>query len=294
MSKNPRESATKTTVLLVEDNPDLRTATKDLLEGLGYRVLVANDQNHAVQLTGTESPDLALLGAFPAEGSGLATVDALRSVAPGLPALVTSGFGDDQDLRRRVVAGDVGFLSIPFSPRGLDEKINETLEQTPPGAGSTQAAQQDAAESSPRNRNRLGFYAAAAIAVLAVGLTFQLATRAPSLPEPEALGVRRGNAIELLAPIGALDRAPKRLTWRKDPDSTRYHVVLSTVDDTTIWDTQTREVTIDLPNEVLAQLHPSVSYFWQVEGRAENNSLTGRSTLVAFRFGTSEPVSKEI
>lgn len=93
------------TILLIDDNPDLRTATEDLLTTLGYKVLSARNASEAVARVRKESLDLALVNAYPHEGSGLGTIDMIRTAAPDLPVLLVSGFGDDLDLRRRVLAG---------------------------------------------------------------------------------------------------------------------------------------------------------------------------------------------
>lgn len=278
-------------ILLVEDNPDLRTATEDLLATLGYEVRSARDASAAIESVREESVDMALVNAYPLEGSGLGTVDRIRTVAPDLPALLMSGFGDDLDLRRRVLAGDIGFLPIPFSPKALEAKIEETLEQKPQRTRGVPVDRQESVRPRvvPAHSGRSRPYLAAAALVLAAGLAFQLGDRAPSMPEPDLRELRRGHTIELLEPVGTLDELPTRLAWREAPGTVRYRVTLSTVDDTAIWQTETRETSIALPGHISTRLHSAVSYFWQVEGLAEDFSRTGTSTLVAFRFGVPGP-----
>lgn len=281
-------------ILLVEDNPDLRNATADLLATLGYQVLSARDASEAIESVRKESLDLALVNAYPLEGTGLGTVDVIRTVAPDLPALLVSGFGDDLELRRRVLAGNITFLPIPFSPKALEAKIEEALEQKPERTRGVPVDRQERvpsglASARPGRPGRSRPYLAAAAVVLAAGLAFQLGDRTPRMPDPDLSEIRRGHTIELLEPVGALDEAPTRLAWREALGSVRYRVILSTVDDTTIWQAETRETSIALPGYLSARLHPAVSYFWQVEGLAEDFSRTGTSTLVAFRFGVPGP-----
>ncbi len=279
------------TILLVEDNPDLRTATEDLLATLGYEVIAARNTEQALEIARREPIDLVVVNAYPNQGSGLDTVDELRSNVPYLPALLVSGFGDDLGLRQRVMAGDVGFLTLPFSLDSLKAKIEETFEQEPLSIDRSPADLRETLAPPPitgwvaRSRPWL---AAAAVA-LAAGLVFQLGDRAPEMPAPDLSEIRRSQQIEILEPVGEVDGRPKRLAWRQVPDSVLYRVVISTVDNTVIWESETGETSIDLPEHVADQLHLAVSYFWQVEGFAENFSGTGRSMLIAFRPGSPGP-----
>jgi len=280
------------TILVIEDNSDLRVATVDMLQAMGFEVTVAQDAVRAAQLHESASFDLALVNAYPSSGSGLEAVDALRTRAPRIPVLLTSGFGDDLELRQRVTSGDVGFLPIPFSRQNLERKIFEALEHQPGGTSSAPARRAGSVRPRPgaARRGRSGALLAAAAAIVAAGVVFQLADRSPRMPDPEVTEIRRGSAVELVEPIGALAERPLMLAWRETPGSTRYRVVLSTVDDTTIWQFETRETSIELPKEIAERLQPVVSYFWQVECIGRNSSVTGRSRLVAFRFGAPEPV----
>jgi signal transduction histidine kinase/ActR/RegA family two-component response regulator len=80
------------TVLVVDDEAQVRQATGLLLEELGCRCLQAEDLSGAVQLARTDMPDLVLVD-FRLRGSenGIEVVGALRQLRPGLPAAIISG-----------------------------------------------------------------------------------------------------------------------------------------------------------------------------------------------------------
>lgn len=278
------------TILLVEDNPDLRAATEDLLGTLGYRTVTAGTAAQALEVVPRQRVDLVIANAYPHHGSGLETVDALRAELPRLPALLVSGFGDDLELRRRVMAGEVGFLSIPFSADALRAGIEETLAREPvaPVSYRTSSPATAPAAGSGRRAGARSLLAAAAV-ILVAGLAFRLVDRAPELAAPETGEIRRGFAIELLAPIGEIEALPETLSWRESPNAVRYRVALHAVDDSEIWATETGETTIALPAEVIDRLHSAVSYSWQVEGFAQDSTPTGRSGLVAFRSAPRGP-----
>lgn len=281
-------------ILLIENDPDLRSATLDLLETLGYEVVVAKDADQAIEAIRRSAFDLAFVNAYPEQGRGTDIVDSLRATVPGLPALLASGFGDDAELRRRVLEGDIGFLPMPFSLKRLEREVGKALEQKPsatrPASGSGSQAHLPAGTALEPRRSRTILGVAAAVA--AAGLFVLVTDRPPAMPEPE-VGIARGNTIELLDPVGALSDRPTQLVWSEVPGTTRYRVTLSTVDDTTIWRSETTDTSIELPKRVVGQLHAAVSYFWQIEGLAENFSAIGRSRLVAFRFGAPEPAKLE-
>lgn len=271
---------TDITVLLVEGTSELRTATSDLLASLGYRVLACDDFSQAEALVRSERIDAVVANAYPARGDGLAIVDRLRAIEPSLPAVLLSGFGDDLELRRRVVTGDVGFLAMPFSLESLSAALEEALERLSvagsPALAGANAAPPRAAGWTGRARPWL----AAAGLLLAIGLFLE--QRAPEMPAPELGGALRGQFIELVEPVGEVGKVPTRLSWHEAEGAVRYRVVLRAVDDTPLWTSTTDGTSVELPEAVVGQLQSAVSYHWQVEGLAEDLSRRGRSNLVTF------------
>jgi PAS domain S-box-containing protein len=108
-------------VLVVEDDAPVRDiAARALAEG-GYRVLVAENGRHALELLDrhTERPALVLTDLVMPEMSGSELASALARVAPGTPVLFTSGYPDGEILRRGLLAPGASFLAKPFSPDAL-------------------------------------------------------------------------------------------------------------------------------------------------------------------------------
>ena len=81
-------------MLLVEDNPDVSTATAELLEALGYEVQAAGDAASALALL-DETVDLVISDiVMPGSMDGLALARALREQFPRLPVLLASGYSE--------------------------------------------------------------------------------------------------------------------------------------------------------------------------------------------------------
>ncbi len=108
-------------VLVVEDDAPVRDIAARALEEGGYRVLVAENGRHALELLDrhTERPALVLTDLVMPEMSGSELASAVARVAPGTPVLFTSGYPDGEILRRGLLAPGAAFLAKPFSPDAL-------------------------------------------------------------------------------------------------------------------------------------------------------------------------------
>ncbi|MCP5055250.1 MAG: response regulator [bacterium] len=119
------DSVGEGTILLAEDEPGVRRMARVALEGAGYRVLEAENGDDALTCFDAHAGDVDLLLfdlSMPGL-DGLTAVEAIRKLAPGLPALVMSGHPD----RDRVWPVDVPLLPKPFGPTLLLEQIGKLL-----------------------------------------------------------------------------------------------------------------------------------------------------------------------
>jgi signal transduction histidine kinase len=117
-------------VVLVEDNPDLRALTADLLASLGCRVELAADGAEGVERIVQVAPELALvdIGLPLLDGFGVAR--AVRARLGAAPYLVAAtGYGRDQD---REQAAEAGFDELVTKPLGID-KVLELMEHARAG-----------------------------------------------------------------------------------------------------------------------------------------------------------------
>jgi CheY-like chemotaxis protein len=85
------------TVLLVEDNPDVATATAVLLEQLGYTVRNASNADSVLQLLEETDNTIDVILSdivMPGKVDGLELARAVRQMRPGLPVLLATGYSD--------------------------------------------------------------------------------------------------------------------------------------------------------------------------------------------------------
>lgn len=116
------------TILVVEDDDDVRCAIADYLPALGYRVLVSHpSQALAVAEEHGDGIDLLLTDVVMPEISGPALAEKLRAVCPGLRTIFMSGYIDDAVVRHGVLESRAGFLQKPFTLSELTDKLRDSL-----------------------------------------------------------------------------------------------------------------------------------------------------------------------
>jgi PAS domain S-box-containing protein len=117
------------TVLLIEDDAQVRGITAQALQKAGYKVLVAADGEQAVGLFGSRSTsiDLVISDVVMPGMNGRRTVEELRRSSPDLKALFVSGYTHDVISGRGVLDSGLQFLSKPFTPNTLLARVREVL-----------------------------------------------------------------------------------------------------------------------------------------------------------------------
>jgi PAS domain S-box-containing protein len=114
------------TVLLVEDNPDVRDVAIMLLEQLGYRVLFAQSADAALQLLGSgEAVDLVFTDVvMPGELDGMALARRVKEEYPDVAVLLTTGYAKAANTR------EAGFavLRKPYRTATLARAIRDALD----------------------------------------------------------------------------------------------------------------------------------------------------------------------
>jgi len=129
------------TVLLVEDQEEVRSTVARLLRTHGYTVVEAMDGVQALARLDRDPVPLSLVVTdlvMPRMG-GEALVAALRASHPNVPVLVMSGYDAQGSVRRMFARGDAAaFLEKPFEAQPMLKLVRELLDATatPSGTGS--------------------------------------------------------------------------------------------------------------------------------------------------------------
>jgi len=130
----PRTSrSTARTVLLVDDEPEVRALAGEILRRVGYTLLEAGSGEEALTVADKHgSPIHLLVTDMMMPGmNGRELAERMRSLGPGLPVLYISGYVRDADARAALFGNQSTFVSKPFTPETLTEKVRELLAAAP-------------------------------------------------------------------------------------------------------------------------------------------------------------------
>ena len=115
-------SAGNGTVLLVEDNPDVATASSGLLEQLGYSVRWVSDAEAALKELDRDGIDLVFTDiVMPGKTDGLGLARAIKQKHPGVPILLATGYSE----AARNAPADFSILRKPFRLHELSRALSE-------------------------------------------------------------------------------------------------------------------------------------------------------------------------
>ena len=125
------------TLLLVEDDPVVRTFLADNLTADGYELLVADTLRDGLRVLEFKRPDLAIVDLGLPDGSGLELVTRVRGadrvssrLDPSLPLMILTGRGGELDRLRGFERGCDDYLSKPFSYGELRMRVEAVLRRT--------------------------------------------------------------------------------------------------------------------------------------------------------------------
>ena len=117
-------------VLVIDDDPDVRTTIRWILEAEGFVVSLAANGQEGLDLLRREPADVVVTDIFMPEKEGIETIAELRRSFPQLPIFVVSGGGSARNTDYTVVARELGAQQIfkkPLDPQKLIDALHETL-----------------------------------------------------------------------------------------------------------------------------------------------------------------------
>jgi two-component system, cell cycle sensor histidine kinase and response regulator CckA len=118
------------TILVAEDNEDVRRLVRSVLTKYGYSVIEAMDGQDAIdKLKKQRRIDLVILDSVMPKKNGREVYDEARVINPGIKVIFTSGYAKDIVLDKGIETKDVDFISKPISPDEMLIKVRESLDR---------------------------------------------------------------------------------------------------------------------------------------------------------------------
>jgi len=116
-------------ILLVDDEPNVRTVFSDVLKRAGYRVKVVEDGHKAVKEVEKKTYNLALVDLRMPKMDGIEVLENIKKRKPEIPVIIYTGYGSVTTAVEAMRKGASDYLNKPFSPEELKLAIKKVLEQ---------------------------------------------------------------------------------------------------------------------------------------------------------------------
>jgi DNA-binding response OmpR family regulator len=122
------------TVLIADDEPNLRALVHSTIESPAYQVIEACDGDEAWMLIKERKPALVLLDLKMPGRTGLEVLNAIRADADlrGTQVMILTASDDPAHINAGILAGADFYLIKPFSPTDLLARVSEAIGQRVP------------------------------------------------------------------------------------------------------------------------------------------------------------------
>ena len=126
LEEDPAAAPPAATVLVVDDEPHVRSVARRILERAGYRVLLAEGGEEALRLAAGAELSVAIVDATMPGLSGAETLRRLRALRPALPLVLTSGRAEEE-VEAAAAEVQARFLPKPFTPDDLRRDVERAI-----------------------------------------------------------------------------------------------------------------------------------------------------------------------
>jgi DNA-binding response OmpR family regulator len=118
------------TVLVIDDDPVILKLLEVNFEMEGFTVLVARDGEEGIDVARRDQPDLIVSDIMMPKKSGLELVTELKGDARtnAIPIILLSAKAQNADVRSGMDAGADDYVTKPFEPLDLVDRVNRLLE----------------------------------------------------------------------------------------------------------------------------------------------------------------------
>lgn len=120
----------KATILIVDDEPDLRNLLEQVLTNAGYKVQQASDGDEALKLLKKEKFDIALLDIQMPNVNGIQVLKYIQQHLPKTKAIMLTGYADLKHAMEAKEFGAQDFIGKPYKIEDILSTVEQALKTT--------------------------------------------------------------------------------------------------------------------------------------------------------------------
>jgi two-component system, OmpR family, KDP operon response regulator KdpE len=122
-----------TSILICDDEMQIRRALRVVLRDAGFEVIETADTEEALDAASVKHPDAAIVDLILPDGDGVDVTRGIREWSE-MPILVLSALGEEEQKVRALEAGADDYVTKPFGPKELVARLNAVLRRSGRGA----------------------------------------------------------------------------------------------------------------------------------------------------------------
>lgn len=119
------------TILVADDDTEVTAITKAIFQEAGYKVILANDGESALNMfkANQDKIQLLVLDIIMPKKNGKEVYEEIKNIQPSVKAVFTSGYTEDIINQKMVIEEGLNFIMKPIMPTELLKKVREVLDQ---------------------------------------------------------------------------------------------------------------------------------------------------------------------
>jgi DNA-binding response OmpR family regulator len=114
-------------ILVVDDDPEVRMATRDFLSSKGYEVTLAEGGREALRMIDASPPDVVLLDVAMPDMDGMEALKRMVATHPAMPVIMVTANADIEITSKVLQLGAADYVPKPFDLDYLDQAISIQL-----------------------------------------------------------------------------------------------------------------------------------------------------------------------
>tara|TARA_B100000886_G_scaffold332814_1_gene285970 strand:+ start:3300 stop:3998 length:699 start_codon:yes stop_codon:yes gene_type:complete len=124
-------SVDQTTILVIEDEKDIREIINFNLKRYGYNVITSTNGEEGLEYTKLHNPDLILLDIMLPGINGFEVLSSIRKIKDiiNIPIIIITALGQEKNIVKGLEKGAVDYITKPFSNKVLLARIKNALKR---------------------------------------------------------------------------------------------------------------------------------------------------------------------